>query len=1027
MKTNKINARKLEFSIDLLNSSGLIICVPDSNLEQKYAKQIQKEINNFTHSEIVSGILDSKIRSVNQPIILIGNLANNEVVKDLYYRFLLTTDFWYPGPSGYEVRMLLDPYGSGQNIIHIGYSDDVGLKKAVEAFIPRINKVIKHISEIHPTRLHITKSEEMQIRTIKAPLLIWMNIARDIYKKGYLGYLTGDITLIKAYLDMWRAIVGYPIVKDDQKIKDLHLKMSNLIQSFRLIETAGLIKDKKLHSDITNYIINWPSTDQGLIRIDKGDYMHPEFPRQNHGMIPSLGLAFLIDYCKTYSFNIENIDKWEQLVEKAYHPYMDGSWKPVCDGTCHGWWLSQPALLEHGLIDPKHRYFTKGGAKKAANAAMSLVNNSGLMPSSGDFSLLRAFPGTSLRHAMNYYSDGRYKFVHDMGPSYLSSKYHVYMPRMFDTGLKPVVPKDQIGIKITPMDRLIYNSWEKAPKLVKEMLHTGPDTTIDKTFDKLTIRTGWQRKDQYLLIDGLGNNSNHTHSYPDAMGIIEYYHLGESWIVAENGLKFPEDANNNILTIVRKGEEFKIPSFAELIETNNTDDTYYIAMRLNNYSKTNWTREINLYKDVGIVIIDTVDILNDGDYAISTHIRTPGIVNINKNTMTSTRKADVIEEKTFSVEVHCSEEFKAGIRENDFALSCRNHKGEAQPRVPEEDNVAEWFNRYHTTNRVVSSLDSRVDKVYKKGDKIQFLHFAYAVNKDNEIKPELYIENEQIKVRYNTKSWVIKSIKNKIYKLNGNVEPINKHIKEIRNLDFKFKLKKVLSGEIHSFDSIGDSKSIKYYVGHDDNLISCLDFDLNIIWSNEIVREPTYCYWWELDYPSAVEIKAFSYKELDYIIVGCGDLFVRCFSSNGIEKWRFQYINGVPGRINIFDSDADGVPEILVGGEIISNRSQCRVLGLDGKLKYELDAEFWTSRMTAYAQAGNEFERYVALGANRGRNLHLYRTFFKGDKTPVKMFEKKLGGEIYEIEINLKNHNISASSSEGFTVTFDMNGQRLDL
>ena len=163
----------------------------------------------------------------------------------------------------------------------------------------------------------------------------------------------------------------------------------------------------------------------------------------------------------------------------------------------------------------------------------------------------------------------------------------------------------------------------------------------------------------------------------------------------------------------------------------------------------------------------------------------------------------------------------------------------------------------------------------------------------------------------------------------------------------------------------------------------------------------------------------------NYIVAGCGDLFVRCFSSEGEEQWRFQYINGVPGRINIFDSDGDGAPEILVGGEIISNRSQCRVLGLDGKLKYELDAEFWTSRMTAYTHAANEDERYVALGANRGRNLHLYRTYYKGDSTPVKMFEKKLGGQIYDIEIDLKSHHIKAFSSEGFIVTYDMNGQRL--
>lgn len=1025
VQDKSISPRKLQFSVELTKTPGVLICVPSTQPEQQYAEQIQKATEKFTSVEIVPGLLEKKIQNTNKPIILIGNLANNEIVKDLYFRFLTATDLWYPGPSGYEIRMLLDPYGNGQNIIHIGYSDNEGLSKAMEKFIPRIEGKIGFISEIHPTRLHITKSEEMQIRTMKPPELIWMNVAREIYKKGYLGYLTGDMGLIEAYLDMWRSIVSYPIIKNDQKIKDLHLKMSNLIQSFRLIETAGLIKDKKLHADITKYILNWPSTDQGLIRIDKGDYMHPEFPRQNHGMIPSLGLAFLINYCKTYSFEVENITRWEELVEKAYYPYMSGSWKPVCDGTCHGWWLSQPALLEHGLIDPKHRYFAKGGAKKAADAAMSLVNNSGLMPSSGDFNLLRAFPGTSLRHAMAYYSDGRYKFVHDMGPEYLSSKYHVYMPRMFDEGLKVVVPKDQIGIKITPMDPLIYNSWEKAPHLVREMLHTGPDVPIEKTFDKLAIRTGWDQKDQYMLVDGLGSNSNHTHSYPDALGIIEYYHLGESWIVAENGSKFPEDENNTILTIVRKGEEFKIPSFGELLYREENEDSYYVAMKLNNYSKTNWTREITLIKDVGIVITDTVEVLEGGDYAITTHIRTPGKVILDNNKMVAKRKSETAE-KTFYVESYCSENFAVGVRENDFKLSYRNHKGEPQPRVPEEDIEAEWVQRYHTPDRVVSSLDSRVDKYYKKGDSVKFLHFAYATNDANGINTKLIIDNDKIQVQNNKKTWNIKSLKTAASILKDNMKEANNEISEKSNSAIQIEIKKVLSGKIHSFDSIGVSENKRYYIGHDKNFLSCLDSNFNIIWSIKIIREPSYCYWWELDYPSAVEIKAFRHLKQDYIIAGCGDLFVRCFSSEGDEQWRFQYINGVPGRINIFDSDGDGVPEILVGGEIISNRSQCRVLDLKGKLKYELDAEFWTSRMTAYVHASNKSERYVALGANRGRNLHLYRTYFKGNPTPVKMFEKKLGGQIYNIEIDLENRILKAFSSEGFTAVYDFNGERLN-
>ena len=106
-----------------------------------------------------------------------------------------------------------------------------------------------------------------------------------------------------------------------------------------------------------------------------------------------------------------------------------------------------------------------------------------------------------------------------------------------------------------------------------------------------------------------------------------------------------------------------------------------------------------------------------------------------------------------------------------------------------------------------------------------------------------------------------------------------------------------VEGPVYSFDKLGD----RYYVGHGKCSLTCLDNDFNIIWTQEIVREPTYCYWWELDYPTVVALRALEYEGKKYIIAGCGDLFLRCLTDNGKETWRFQYINGVPGRIEIFD------------------------------------------------------------------------------------------------------------------------------
>jgi len=977
----KAGARKVNRNTDIANSSGVVLCLPANQGIPDLFTALKKKIDRYNRNTTVLNDPEPSFVDFSKPIILIGNLSDSHIVKNLYFRFLTATDLWYPGPGGYEIRTLLDPYGKGGNIIHIGYSDEDGLRKALLRFLPEITKTIGQMIEIKPNRLHICKSEEKHIRAIQPPELVWMNVARDIYKKGYLGYLTGDWDLINAYADMWRAIVGYPIVKDDQKIKDLHLKMSNLIQSFRLMETSGLMVDDELRGKIAEYIINWPVTDQGTVRIDKGDYMHPEYPRQNHGMIPSLGLAYLLDYCRTYSYEMDDEEGWQRLVDKAYQPYMSGSWKPVCDGTCHGWYLSQPALLEYGLIDPSHSYFESGGARKAAEAAIDLVNNSGTMPSSGDSNLLRSFPGIILRHAMAYYNDGRYKYVHDLAPAHMSSGYHVYMPRMFDAGIEAKLPDDKTGICITPMDPLIYNSWEKAPELVREMLETGPDVPIESAFDKLSIRTGWAHNDQYLLVDGLGNNSNHSHSYPNALGIVDYFHKGESWIVEENGSKFPEPENLSILTIYKKGGDFKIPSFGELIETKSDSAEYTAVMRLNNYQGTQWTREVVLIHGMGLIIKDRVDIAEDGEFHIMSHLRTPGEAGIEGNGLVASRNGH-----SLSVKAYCSSDFTIGKHSNDMTLTYRNHKGEPAPIVPELDMEKTWQNRYHTADRIITSLDTGVSGSFDKGETIEFVHIVSVDGGMDDVSIDLPA---------------------------GRCTPVNASGYTQSNPEKEI-LEKILGDEVHSCDILDEGDSRYYFAGHGKRSISCIDSDLNLVWTREIDREPTYCYWWELDYPAAVSIKAFIHRGNKYLVVGCGDLFVRCLDEKGDERWRFQYINGVPGRINVFDSDGDGVPEILVGGEIISNRSQLRVLGLNGVLKYELDAEFWTSRLTAYADLISGNERFVALGANRGRNLHLYRTYKDGDSRPVKILEKKLSGAIDDIVLDGGKRLVMAHSSDGY-------------
>lgn len=105
----------------------------------RYAEQadiVQQSIYNKTGLFVPivsdSGLDISKASSGN--FIVIGNRSTNNVISDLYDRFLLMTDVKYPGNGGYEVRSIHNPFGYGTNIILLGGSDDAGITSAANAF-----------------------------------------------------------------------------------------------------------------------------------------------------------------------------------------------------------------------------------------------------------------------------------------------------------------------------------------------------------------------------------------------------------------------------------------------------------------------------------------------------------------------------------------------------------------------------------------------------------------------------------------------------------------------------------------------------------------------------------------------------------------------------------------------------------------------------------------------------------------------------------------------------------------------------
>jgi len=84
--------------------------------------------------QVTRGRRDAERILRNRNVIALGNMSTNPFIERLYCEWRCLLDLRYPGPGGYVLRSLHDPYGTGHNVILIGGSDDAGVAKAAEVF-----------------------------------------------------------------------------------------------------------------------------------------------------------------------------------------------------------------------------------------------------------------------------------------------------------------------------------------------------------------------------------------------------------------------------------------------------------------------------------------------------------------------------------------------------------------------------------------------------------------------------------------------------------------------------------------------------------------------------------------------------------------------------------------------------------------------------------------------------------------------------------------------------------------------------
>lgn len=1027
--------RPISLQTPLGHDVPVLVAAPRSAHGRRSAHDIHRALlNRGVQAVIREDPPDTLMRAAAGPVIIVGNLADSRCVQWLYYRSLCATDLWYPGPGGHELRTFCDPFGSGHNLILAGYSDADGARNVSEVLLSKLDDPIPHLKELHVTRLPLSVSEAHETRTMPLPASaagIANSSQGDV--AGYLYYLTGEAALGQIYRQAWAAYLecGY---EKSAAIVQAHMYSLWRFMPWRVVEDMNLFSEAERLA-ITRFIHGWAESDEGWRFVANCTRtQRPRNQRQNHEVIPALTLLYAAEYFETHYPGLPGPAKWREVAHTAFAPY-GASWKPLEDGLCHGWWLWQPLMLEYAMLDPEHRYFVEGGARQAAECAMAVVNNDGWMPSAGDTDLKRQFPGVILRIAADHFRDGRYKFAHDLATPDRRLAWPCLLPRAFDSGVEPQLPEDHIDITVVPIDPLLYHTWEHEPTLALDAATTPPSAPIEQCFDKLAVRSGWTLADDYLLIDGLGGGS---HSYDDAGGIVEYSRLGVPVIVQEDSFVHSTPADHSLVTIVRDGVTGIIPGFAILEDRQSgADGTVYLRIRSKDYAGADWVREVHLLPGKCAVFVDTVTANTAGDFAIEAHFRTPCRLGLAGREARGTRPSP------------CSETVEIRLASLSAPADLRVAEVPLQLRFSRTEHEELWRQRYRTDEMVLTAFAARETAHLEAGESVRLVHLAQA---RAPLEPPLNLEQSgplisivegetriPLQSCMDLRAPASRATKTEAEPLEGlrlffAADAEITAFRPLENGAFAVGAKSgalslvdqpgmvrwrtELTGPIHDI-GVAPTQATLLVAGHGAAELAAFNVLGEPQWSAHIKHEPSPWPWWELPSPAPVQVAGGWSAEGEFFAVGCGDLQVRCYDHTGRERWMWRYNEGVPGRVVVQQVDGAGQDFIVVGGEILSDQSTCRILTPEGDLVAELPVEGWTSMLTALAFGRDAERHFIGCGANRGANLHLFELV---DGQWQRRWLTRPGGQVTGIVIFAQADRMLVATSQGFLLGYDLQG-----
>ncbi len=502
-------------------------------------------------------------------VIAIGNVLDNRLAGALWGRGQALASQLYPGPGGYVIRTIHDPFGLGRNVVLLAGSDAAGVARAVtrflEAHVPAQGDVVlaaplvdvdyhwvthPGIPDNWPKRMpQVRDMAYLRERCVAAGVMD--EAGRVLRVAAEPNAAVGAVVSALAVLgETWwylgreelPPLMGEILERNLPAFEQYQARppheMSAGITAFTgvwdLIEELPVFSDEARLA-VTNVLLaqarqgHEPRAMHALVR-EGCRQVHDE----NHGTNSALNDLVPWSYFGRY-YDLPDTAYWLTMVDAVFRGQAS-SFQVAEDAAGYNTSCPDHAMV-YAYLRPNLEYLERGVARHICDYFLSAgVNNLGLMTGFGDTGgLVPVGYFNVFARALYYYRDGRYRWPLE-SLLHKNSGLRTYMNRFaLRDDVAPVEPTDLTGMVVEPIyERAVEKGGGRL-----EPIYLPEEPVGDGSYNKIALREAWGADRQYLLISGQ-QRDGHTQAHVNA--VINLTDNGKMWLVDhEYGLRAAAD------------------------------------------------------------------------------------------------------------------------------------------------------------------------------------------------------------------------------------------------------------------------------------------------------------------------------------------------------------------------------------------------------------------------------------------------------------------------------------------------------